>query len=167
LEVFTSGQSLKVLAEDVEKNPVMVLGSYGSGKFIYSGIPVASKEGSGHEYFPFLMEAVKGQLGMAPVLARDDLALYVDADYHMNESPAELAEMIKGYGVDQINLSAWYSLDDHGKMYKELIEECHRRGISVFAWFELPFVSIDFLTSIRNGERKQLPEKMLILTGDA
>ncbi|MGE5678947.1 MAG: family 10 glycosylhydrolase, partial [Pseudomonadota bacterium] len=144
LEMFTSGESLKVLAEDMGKNPVMVSGSYGSGNFIYSGIPVASAEGSGYEHFPFLIEAVKGQLGMAPVFARDDLALYVDADYHMHESPAELAEKIKDYGVDQINLSAWYSLEDHGRMYKEIIEECHKRGISVFAWFELPFVSIDF-----------------------
>lgn len=144
LEIFTSEESLKVLAEDAEKGPVMVSGSYGSGSFIYSGIPVASKEGPGYEYFPFFMEAVKGLLGMTPAFARDDLALYVDAGFHTDESPAELAERIKSYGVDQINLSAWYSLEDHGSIYKGIIEECHKRGISVFAWFELPFVSIDF-----------------------
>lgn len=143
-ELFASEESLKVLAEDAAKGPVMVSGSYGSGSFIYSGIPVAREDGLGYEYFPFLMEAVKGQLGMAPAFARDDLALYVDADYHKEESPAELAEKIKSYGVDQINLSAWYSPEDHGNIYRGIIEECHKRGISVFAWFELPYVSMDF-----------------------
>ncbi|HYE12299.1 MAG TPA: family 10 glycosylhydrolase [Patescibacteria group bacterium] len=144
LEQFTFEGSFNVLAEDKDQNPVMISGSYGNGDFIYSGIPLISRSRSSYEHFPFIMDAIKEQFGITPSFARDDLAFYVDIEYHRSESPAALAERIKSYGADQINLSAWYSPQEYGDAYKEIIEECHKRGISVFAWFELPFVSIEF-----------------------
>jgi hypothetical protein len=143
-EQFTFEDSFNVLAEDKEQNPVMISGSYGKGDFIYSGIPFISRSGSSYEHFPFIMDAVKEQFSITPSFAREDLAFYVDIEYHRSENPAELADRIKRYGADQINLSAWYSPEKYGDAYKEIIEECHKRGISVFAWFELPFVSTDF-----------------------
>ncbi len=144
LELFSFKESFKVLAEDRDKNPVMISGSYGKGTFIYSGIPIISNRGLSYEYFPFMMDAVKAQFNMTPAFVRDDLAFYVDIAFHLEDSPAQLAERIKSYGADQINLSAWYSTEEYGNTYKEIIEECHKRGISVYAWFELPFVSVDF-----------------------
>jgi len=144
LKEFSLEQSYEVLAEDAHKSPVMIAGGYGKGEFIYSSIPLISSRGLSYEHFPLLMDAVKEQFHILPAIARDDLALYVDIDYHKEESPSALADRIKSYGVDQINLSVWYSQEEYGNRYKEIIEECHKRGISVYAWFELPFVSIDF-----------------------
>lgn len=144
LELFSFKESFKLLSEDKNKNPVMISGSYGKGAFIYSGIPLISSRGLSYEHFPFIMAAVKEQFDITPAFARNDLAFYVDISFHRGESPAELAEKIKSYGADQINLSAWYSQEEYGNTYKEIIEECHKRGISVYAWFELPFVSTDF-----------------------
>ncbi|HYE10649.1 MAG TPA: family 10 glycosylhydrolase, partial [Patescibacteria group bacterium] len=124
--------------------PVMVSGKYGKGNLLFSSISLVSCSGSGYEHFPFIIEAVKEQLNIAPAFARDDLAFYVDIDYHKEENPAELAERIKSYGANQINISAWYSTEEYGDFYRKIIEECHKRGISAFAWFEFPFVSTDF-----------------------
>lgn len=144
LEVYSFKKNFKVLAEDKNKNPVMISGSYGKGNFIYSGIPLISSSGLSYEHFPFIMEAVKAQFNMTPSFARDDLAFYVDLGYHSKEGPIGIAERAKSYGANQINLSAWYSPEKYGDTYREVIEECHKRGISVFAWFELPLVSADF-----------------------
>ncbi|MGB7604105.1 MAG: hypothetical protein WBL93_01380 [Lutisporaceae bacterium] len=144
LELFSFKESFKVLAEDKNKNPVMISGNYGKGNFIYSGISLVSSSGLSYEHFPFIMEAVKEQFNMTPTFARDDLAFYVDIGYYTKESPIEIAERAKSYGANQINLSAWYSPEKYENTYREIIEECHKRGISVFTWFELPLVSTDF-----------------------
>ncbi len=134
----------KVLAEDIDENAVMISSVYGRGSYLYSGISLADGKGAGYEHFPFIIEAIKLQFDIAPVFARNDLAFYVDMDYHKSESPEALAERIKSYGGDQIHLSAWYPKKEYENRYREIIEACHQRGITVVAWFELPFVSIDF-----------------------
>jgi len=144
LKLFSYKNGFRVLAEDIDKNPVMISGNCGKGNLIFSGIPIVSERGSGYEHFPFILEAVMEQFNIAPIFERDDLAFYVDIDYHRKENPAELAERIRSYGANQVNISAWYSVEEYGDFYKELIEECHKKGISAFAWFELPFVSVDF-----------------------
>lgn len=144
LELFSFKGGPRVLAEDENQNPVMISSAYGKGGFIYSGIPLVNENGDSHEYFPFIIEAIKAKFGLTPVFSRNDLAFYVDMDYHIAESPEALAERIRSYGGDQIHLSAWYPKEKYGNKYKEIIEACHQRGISVVAWFELPFVSIDF-----------------------
>lgn len=144
LELFSYTEGVEVLAEDKDKNPVMLSGSLGEGAFIFSGIPLISSRGLSYEHFPFMLEAVKEELGITPAFARNDLAFYVDIEFHLDESPAELADRIKSYGADQINLSAWYSPEEYRDKYVEIIEECHKRGITVYAWFELPYVSAEF-----------------------
>lgn len=144
LDLFSFQENYTILAKDKAENPVMISGDYGDGSFIYSGISLVSGRDLSYEHFPFVMEAVKERFRLSPAFSRDDLAFYVDIEYHMDESFAELAEKIRSYGADQINLSAWYSPEKYGSAYKELIEECHKRGISVYAWFELPLVSAEF-----------------------
>lgn len=144
LEVFSYSNGSRLLAEDKSSNPVMISGKLDKGSFIYSGIPLVSSSGSGHEHYPYVLDAVREQFGMMPAFSRDDLAIYVDIDYHKDEDPALLANRIRSYGANQVNISAWYDIDEYGYIYEKLIEECHRKGITVFAWFELPYVSEDF-----------------------
>ncbi len=144
LELFSYGKGSRLLAEDESANPVMISGKLDKGNFIFSGIPLVSGSGPGYEHYPFVLEAVQGQFGMMPAFARDDLAIYVDIDYHKNEDPAMLAKRIRSYGANQVNISAWYSVEEYGDIYEKLIEECHKKGILTFAWFELPYVSADF-----------------------
>lgn len=143
-ESFSFKNEMKVLASYKGDKPLIASGKLGEGRFIYSGIPLASNKGASYEQVPFIMEAIKDEFNIRPSLARDDLALYVDLGFHLEEKPAEIAEELKRYGVNQINLSAWYPTEEHGKFYSDIIDECHKRGILVYAWFEFPFVSIDF-----------------------
>jgi hypothetical protein len=143
-ESFSFKNEMKVLASYKENKPLIVSGKLGEGKLLYSGIPLVSSNGASYEQIPFIMEAVKDEFSIKPSFARDDLALYVDLGFHLKEEPAAIAEEIKSYGVNQINLSAWYPVEDYGKFYSGIIAECHKRGILVYAWFEFPFVSIDF-----------------------
>jgi hypothetical protein len=143
-ESFSFKSEMKVLASYKENKPLIVSGKLDKGSFIYSGISLASSNGASYEQVPFIMEAIEEEFNIRPSLARDDLALYVDLDFHLEEAPAAIAERLKKYGVDQINLSAWYPVEEQGKFYSDIIDECHKRGILVYAWFEFPFVSIDF-----------------------
>lgn len=144
LELFSYDSESRLLAEDKSANPVMISGKLDKGSFIFSGIPLVSGNGPGYEHYPFVLEAVQEQFGMMPAFARDDLAIYVDIDYHKNEDPAMLAKRIRSFGANQVNISAWYPVEEYGDIYEKLIEECHKKGILTFAWFELPYVSADF-----------------------
>ncbi|MCM8712097.1 family 10 glycosylhydrolase [Clostridium sp. SYSU_GA19001] len=143
-ELFSIEGNFKVLAEEKDKNPVMAAVSYGKGNFIYSGISLVGSSGLSYDYFPLITEAVKEEFKIMPSFARDDLAFYVDISYHTQDTPEDIAQKVKSYGGNQINLSAWYSPEKYGNLYKEIIDACHKRGIEVFAWFELPLVSIEF-----------------------
>lgn len=125
---------------------VMVRGNLGKGKVIYSGSELAPSKGSGYEYYPLFLEAFSKEFKLSPVFSRNNGAIYVDIGYHLGvDTPEQLAERAKKWGYNQINIGIWSSLtDDNVNYYKGIIEECHKRGIKVFAWFELPMVSIEF-----------------------
>lgn len=145
IKEFEFNNSNKLLAyTGKESIPVAVSGVYGKGRFIYSAIPLAPSQGSGYEYYPFIMEAVRDELKIKPVLSRYDSALYVDPGFHLNEKPSDMAERIKNWGFDQVNIGLWCSIEKNRTFIKTFIDECHKRGIKVYAWFEYPMVSIDF-----------------------
>lgn len=144
---FEAPKGFETIAKNTsDGTAVMVVGNVGKGRVIYSSGELAPKSGSGYEYFPFLLETVNKEFKITPAYSRNNGAIYVDIGYHFGvDTPAELAERAKSWGYDQINVGAWSSMNkDHIAYYKGIIEEAHKRGIKVFAWFELPMVSIDF-----------------------
>ncbi len=144
---FNAPKDFKKLAvNSVDDTEVMVSGNVGKGKVIYSASDLAPVDGSGYEYFPFLLDAFVKEFNLKPVYSRANGAIYLDIGYHMGvDTPEQIAERAKAWGYDQINVGVWSSMtDDNINYYKSIIEECHKRGIKVFAWFELPMVSIDF-----------------------
>lgn len=143
-EGFSSSlDNKKTLAVDMNGSPMAFSGKLGEGAFIYTAFALAGDNAS-YLNFPFIMKDIKSVFNIKPSFARDDLALYMDLGFHGSEKPSEIAERLKRYGVNQINLSTWYSKDQYKDFYKEIIDECHKRGISVFAWFEFPLVNSDF-----------------------
>lgn len=136
----------KLAVNSVDGTDVMIIGNIGQGKVIYSGSELAPKGGSGYEYYPFLLNVVNKEFKIAPVYSRGNGAIYMDIGYHLGvDTPEQIAERAKAWGYDQINVGVWSSMtEDNINYYKAIIEESHKRGIKVFAWFELPMVSIDF-----------------------
>ncbi|MEF9951921.1 MAG: hypothetical protein RR840_07575 [Clostridium sp.] len=143
----TYPEGFKSLANStVEGFSIMGVAEYGKGKVMYSGSELAPKDGSGFENYPFIAEAVVNNFGITPVYSRNNGAIYLDIGYHLGiETPAQVAEKAKKWGYDQINVGVWSEMNkDNVAFYEGLIEESHKRGIKVFAWFEFPMVSIDF-----------------------
>ena len=76
---FKATPALEVLARDPGRNsPLLVSGSRGLGRFIYSAIPLEPQVGLVFQYLPFLAQAILDELHVAPTLAADNLCVYVD-----------------------------------------------------------------------------------------
>ena len=71
------GAAFKVLANN-SRSPVVVSGSRGKGRFIYSAIPLEPQEGMVFQYLPFLAQAIADELHIVPALAADNLCVYID-----------------------------------------------------------------------------------------
>jgi hypothetical protein len=81
---------------------------------------------------------------LKPSVRRDRLVAYLDWGYHEKDNPLELANRIKGYGISEVHVSAWYSLDQCQDFYRKFIDLCHANGILVYVWLELPMVTEEF-----------------------
>jgi hypothetical protein len=142
---FQVNKQVKRLATDVASGqPVAVCGRLGKGSYFYSGIALAPADGSGYEHFPFILEAVRDEFHIQPVLAKRDLSVYLDLAYHRQESPRRLAEKLHRWGINRVHCSTWYATADARKFMRDFIAAAHDRGIVVYAWLELPMVSKEF-----------------------
>jgi hypothetical protein len=73
----------------------------------------------------------------------------VDVDY--------FAARWRKAGIAALHVAAWhfYEPDPERDAYlAKLIEACHREGILVYAWLELPHVSEKFWATIPSGARR-------------
>lgn len=142
---FRPDINMKILGIDTTgDNAIAVSGRLGKGRFIYSAIPLAPEDKSGYEHYPFILEALQTEFNLRPVLAKRDLALYLDLGLHHGERPRKLAGKIKTWGVNQVHLSAWYPEANGQRFTKAFIAAAHALGISVHAWLEYPMVSKSF-----------------------
>src|SRR5204862_199725 len=60
-------------------------------------------------------------------------------------------------GIAALHVAAWHfyeSNPERDKYLERLIEACHRNGILIYAWFELPHVSEKFWTDHPEGREK-------------
>ena len=142
---FNNDNKFKTLGYVSNKEkPFIVYSPFNKGGFIFSAIDLAPESGFGFDYFPFLLEAVRDDFGIKPNVKRDSGAVYVDIGYHYSESPEKVAERVKSCGFSQANISMWYPIEDYYDYFSKLIEELHKKGIKVYAWFEFPMVSQKF-----------------------
>ncbi|MEF9935489.1 hypothetical protein [Clostridium sp.] len=140
-------EGYKTLANaKLDDQSILGVGKFGKGKVLYSASELVPKDGSGYEIYPFIIDTVVKNFEISPVYSRNNGAVYLDIGYHIGiETPAQVAEKAKKWGFDQINVGVWSEMNkDNVEYYKGIIEESHKRGIKVFAWFEFPMVSVDF-----------------------
>jgi len=142
---FQVSPVLQVLAFDPKhKAPLVVSGSRGQGRFIYSAIPLEPQEGMVFQYLPFLAQAIVDELHVAPSLAADNLCVYVDAGGDPKADPAAVAAQLKSWSVREVHLAAFYTSQAFREFVPRFIAAAHREGISVYAWLEYPMVSREF-----------------------
>jgi hypothetical protein len=115
----------------------------GKGAVLWSAI---SPGKVGYERFPYLVHALS-DLGVEPPYRSNRLWAFFDYSYRMRVDVDYFARRWREAGISAIHVAAWhfYDVDPERDAYlRKLIAACHREGVMVYAWLELPHVSEKF-----------------------
>ena len=144
LPVFTVPAAATVFTSDRWTGAPLAAGlRRGSGAVLW----VAASPGErGYERFPYLLDALS-DLGLEPPFRSARLWAFFDSAYRSRVDLDYFASRWRKSGIAALHVAAWHFFepDAEGDQYlKRLIEACHREGIQVYAWLELPHVSEKF-----------------------
>jgi len=123
--------------------PVVAGYRSGKGAVLWSAIGPGR---NGYERFPYLLQALT-DLGADPPFRSNRLWAFFDASYRMRVDVDYFAKRWREAGISALHVAAWhfYESDPEQDAYlRRLIEACHREGVLVYAWLELPHVSEKF-----------------------
>jgi uncharacterized protein YdaL len=144
---FSTRNPISVYAEDKESElPLVVLSQQGQGRLLYMGARLDPTTTLGYARFPYFIHYVLKGFGLKLPLQQGRLELYFDPGL-ANRQSVDIERLVDGWrklGVRAIYAAAynfWPTWSyDHGR----LIDICHKNGILVYAWLELPYVSVKF-----------------------
>jgi hypothetical protein len=123
--------------------PVIAGYHLGAGAVLWIAV---SPGAAGYERFPYVMHAL-ADLGFAASYRASRLWAFFDYSYRTRADPDYLAEHWRAAGISAIHAASWHFYDSdpaRDEYLRLLIEACHRHGILVYAWVELPHVSEQF-----------------------
>jgi hypothetical protein len=134
----------KVFAKDRWTGAPVVAGfRLGAGAVLWVGVQPGQ---TGYERFPYLMQSL-ADLGFEPSFRSSRLWAFFDYSYRTRADPDYLAERWRKSGIAALHVASWHFYDsdpDRDQYLKRLIEACHRHGVLVYAWVELPHVGEKF-----------------------
>ena len=110
----------------------------------------------GYERFPYIPQAL-ADLGLEPPFRSGRLWAFFDSAYRSRVDLDYFAARWKAAGIGALHVAAWHywERDPQGDEYLgKLIDACHRHGIVVYAWLELPHVSEKFWDNHRDWREK-------------
>src|SRR5205823_12286155 len=115
----------------------------GSGAVLW----VAASPGEqGYERFPYLLHALT-DLGLEAPFRSARLWAFFDYSYRTRVDLDYFATRWRSAGIAALHVAAWHFYDadrERDAYLRDLIAACHRKGILVYAWLELPHVSEQF-----------------------
>src|SRR5215471_8099499 len=100
----------------------------------------------GYERFPYILTALS-DLGLDPPFRSNRLWAFFDSAYRTRADLDYLAVRWRKAGIATLQVAAWHNFEpnpENDAFLAKLVETCHREGILVYAWFELPHVSEKF-----------------------
>jgi hypothetical protein len=100
----------------------------------------------GYDRFPYLLQALV-ELGLKPPLRGSRLWSFFDYSYRTRIDLDYMARRWREAGIAAVHVSAWHFHEpdpERDRYLDDLIAACHRQGVLVYAWFELPHVSESF-----------------------
>ncbi|MBZ5727937.1 MAG: hypothetical protein LAP87_23450 [Acidobacteriia bacterium] len=144
LPVFDLPPGAQVFARERWTGAPLIAGlRRGAGAVLW----VAASPGErGHERFPYLLAALC-DLGVDPPFRSSRLWAFFDSAYRSRVDVDYFAARWRRAGIAALHVAAWHFYEpDAGRdaYLAKLIEACHREGILVYAWLELPHVSEQF-----------------------
>lgn len=123
--------------------PVLVGYRRGAGAVLW----VAAAPGQGgYERFPYILHAL-ADLGLATPFRSGRLWAFFDYSYRTRVDLDYFAARWRASGIGALHVAAWHFYEPgagRDTYLNNLIGACHRKGILVYAWFELPHVSEKF-----------------------
>ena len=144
LPVFEVPPGAQVFARERWTGAPVVAGlRRGSGAVLWVAVSPGER---GYERFPYLLSALC-DLGLEPPFRSSRLWAFFDSSYRLRVDVDYFAEKWRKSGIAALHVAAWhyYEADpDSDQDLRKLIEACHREGILVYAWLELPHVSDKF-----------------------
>ena len=144
VSVFTVPNIAKVLCrERGSGTPLMATLARGRGAVLWVALGPGD---DGYERFPFLPQALV-DLGVKPPFESRRLWAFFDSAYRLHIDFDAMARQWRAAGISALHAGAWAfteSNPESDEYLRNLIAACHRHGILVYAWLELPHVSEAF-----------------------
>ena len=144
LPVFEMPPNARVFMQERHQGvPLMAGLRRGQGGVLWIAAPPGAR---GYERFPYLPQAL-ADLGLAVPFRSQNLWAFFDSSYRLHVDLDYFAAKWRAAGIAALHVAAWHywepdpQADDY---LRRLIEACHRNGILVYAWIELPHVSDKF-----------------------
>ncbi len=142
--VFEIPAAATVFARERHSQAPLAAGfRHGAGGVLWVALSPGQR---GYERFPGLMAALL-ELGLAPPFRTNRLWAFFDSSYRARADLEYLAERWRLAGIRGLHVAAWHFHEPdpaRDGYLRNLILSCHRRGILVYAWLELPHVSEKF-----------------------
>lgn len=132
--------------ERKSKTPMVCLLPRGHGHCLLLASTLSSGERENYARFPYFLQELQ-RAGVVFPFRSNRLSALFDYGYRYNENPEDLAIVWRKTGIQSLHVGAWdfYDRDPEKDAYlRKLIQACHRNGILVYAWLELPHVSSRF-----------------------
>ena len=143
---FSAPRGAKPLFVEPESQSVLgVLGESGQGSYLFLGPLFDPHSALGISRFPSLFQTLRASFGLQPLARRPQLEIYFDPGLRAGISIERLVRSWRSFGVKVVYAAAWAA--DYRKWdfnYPYFIDLCHKNGILVYAWFELPQVNEKF-----------------------
>jgi uncharacterized protein YdaL len=135
---------ISVFARDKESElPLAILSQFGQGRMLYLGARLDATTELGYTRFPYFVHYVRDGFDIVLPLSRPQVELYFDPGMS-NPKIEQLAMEWRRLGVRALYAAAYQFWPKWSYNYEHLIDVCHQNGILVYAWFELPHVSVKF-----------------------
>ncbi len=123
--------------------PLMAAVTRKAGAVLWIAAPPGEQ---GYERFPYLLQALC-DLGLQPPARAARIWAFFDSAYRSRVDLDYFAARWRRAGIAALQVAAWHywEPDPQGDEYlRRLITACHKQGILVYAWLELPHVSEKF-----------------------
>ena len=144
LPVFKVPSAARVFARERWSGAPMVAGfRRGAGSVLWVAAPPGER---GYERFPYLLQAL-ADLGLEPPFRGARLWAFFDSAYRSRVDVDYFAARWRKAGIAALHVAAWHFHERNAEQdawLDKLIAACHREGILVYAWLELPHVSEAF-----------------------
>ena len=131
-------------SEPASGKPVVIGGEYGAGRYLYFSAHLDVGHDGGHGRFPFLLEMMRYQFALKPLVRRESVEIYFDPGSREEISIEDLIKMWRKNGVRTIHAAGWHDYPDYAYDYGRLIDLAHRNAMRVYLWLQLPHLSEKF-----------------------